>query len=378
MLTRKTDEIPDMDMYVCGFPCTPFSILRRHKSRLLREAAAKPFFKILEVLRERKPALAVLENVIGIAKVKKKVLAMLVKLGCYIIIVVQIDSKALGVAVSRPRYYFILLRVDRAITQKDDDLEALGKGIMAACGKPVEGTVVDLLLPSSLAAESATKVRARKLGSSGSAGREVSSSKWVTKHANFRQKLGLPARTTPLGSDYMGLTTDRERDAWQILLEAHPGQDIIADMSQNVDRSRVVTNGVCPTITPNSIMCLKAAKRRVYPMETLPLHYFPIHRMRIPRTVKPKTLANLGGNTMHLKSVGLAMCMGLAMIKAPTSPTSDDIGALGMLGRTIFLDGARSSSKRAASKRKSSSKLAASKRTRKQPTTKRRNMSNSI
>ena len=30
MLTRKTDDIPDMDLYVCGFPCTPFSSLRRH------------------------------------------------------------------------------------------------------------------------------------------------------------------------------------------------------------------------------------------------------------------------------------------------------------------------------------------------------------
>ena len=62
MLTRKVDDIPDMDLYVCGFPCTPFSSLRRHKTRLLKEAAAKPFLELLKVLQGRKPALAVLET----------------------------------------------------------------------------------------------------------------------------------------------------------------------------------------------------------------------------------------------------------------------------------------------------------------------------
>ena len=53
MLTRKTDDIPDMDLYVCGFPCTPYSSLRRHKTRLLKEVAAKPFIELLKVLEER-------------------------------------------------------------------------------------------------------------------------------------------------------------------------------------------------------------------------------------------------------------------------------------------------------------------------------------
>ena len=73
MLTRKVDDIPDMDLYVCGFPCTPFSSLRRHKTRLLKEAAAKPFLELLKVLQGRKPALAVLENVVGIEAVMQKV-----------------------------------------------------------------------------------------------------------------------------------------------------------------------------------------------------------------------------------------------------------------------------------------------------------------
>ena len=83
MLTRKMDDIPDMDLYVCGFPCTPFSTLRRHKTRLLQEAAARPFLVLLKVLKARKPALAVLENVVGIEAAMQKVCP---RLGSWVVI----------------------------------------------------------------------------------------------------------------------------------------------------------------------------------------------------------------------------------------------------------------------------------------------------
>lgn len=44
MLTRRCKDLPGIDIYVCGFPCTPFSLLRQHSTRLLKEAAARPFF----------------------------------------------------------------------------------------------------------------------------------------------------------------------------------------------------------------------------------------------------------------------------------------------------------------------------------------------
>ena len=72
--------------------------------------------KLLSVLGERKPALAVLENVLGIAKVMTIVCRMLAKLGCYFVIVVKLDSQDLGVPIARPRYYFILVRKNAAIT----------------------------------------------------------------------------------------------------------------------------------------------------------------------------------------------------------------------------------------------------------------------
>ena len=331
LLTRKIEDIPDVDMYVCGFPCTPYSMLRRHRSRLLKEEAAKPLKKLLEVLEVRKPPLAVLENVLGIEKVMRQVCKMFTKLGCYFVIVVKIDCKELGVPVRRPRYYFILVRKDLAITHDVARLASVGKAIMGACKKPVEGTVLDLMF-------SAGQTQGNKM----MGGRDVGTSRrptWPLKHAAFRRKLGVGQPKSFKASDALRLTNERQRDAWQMLADAHPGKNIIADMSQNVDRCSVSTNGVCPTITPNCVMCVMAAGRSVSPMEALALHFFPVHRMKIPTTVTPRSLAKMGGNTMHLKSVGLAMCMGLAMVRMDVgkSGRSSDV-AVGKPGRSSDVD----------------------------------------
>ena len=335
MLKRNIQDIPDVDMYVAGFPCTPFSMLRRHNSRLLQEAAAKPFKKLLEVLAERKPALAVLENVMGIKKVMKQVCQKLVKLGCYIITITKIDSVELGVPVRRPRYYFVLVRKDVAITTDTARLKSLGKAIVGACRRPVEGTIVDLMLPPST-----TPAKGRSTSGGRDVGASGQTSKWPRKHAAFRQKMGVGQPRSYRASDALGLKNERQRDAWQLLADAHPGKNIIADVSQSVERSSVSTNGVCPTVRPNSLMCVMAAGRSLSPMETLAIHFFPLHRMKIPTTVKPSSLAKMGGNTMHLKSVGLAMCMGLAMVSLPRERGAAGAAVnVGKLGRdVVFLD----------------------------------------
>ena len=128
--------------------------------------------------------------------------------------------------------------------------------------------------------------------------------KWVQTHSAFRKKLGVGASTSYAASDALDLANERQRDAWQLLVDAHPGKNITADLSQNVDRARVTATGVCPAITPHSMIYVQAANRRIMPIETLALHFFPIHRMKITTRVKPETLASLGVNTMHLKSVG--------------------------------------------------------------------------
>ena len=162
---------------------------------------------------------------------------------------------------------------------------------------------------------------------------------WKAKHAAFRKKFGLSPPTSCKDSDALGLQNPCQRELWQLLVNAHRGKKIIADVSQNIDRCRVSTNGVCPTVTPHSILCIQAASRQVSPMDTLAMHFFPVHRMKIPTAVKAKTLRSLGGNTMHLKSVGLAMCMGLAMVKPSFGVgMSEDVGRSEGIRNVVFLD----------------------------------------
>jgi site-specific DNA-cytosine methylase len=69
---RDHREVPPHNVNVCGFPCQPFSVLDKSR-RLLRDSRAKAFFAMLNTLRACLPALAILENVLGIRTVLDKV-----------------------------------------------------------------------------------------------------------------------------------------------------------------------------------------------------------------------------------------------------------------------------------------------------------------
>jgi len=149
MLKRKTEDLPAQSIYCCGFPCKPFSLLRQHSTKLLKEKTAKPFFAVLKVVRHSRPLIVVLENVMGIRAVLKQVLGHLKKIDGYFIFVIPIDSADLGEPVSRPRFYFLLVRQDVAVSKDMSVLSALVKGMHgAACSKVVDH-VVDVMLPAS-------------------------------------------------------------------------------------------------------------------------------------------------------------------------------------------------------------------------------------
>jgi DNA (cytosine-5)-methyltransferase 1 len=61
LTTVNVDEIPEMDILTCGFPCQPFSIAGKQNG--FDDPRSNVFWKIIEVLRKHKPRLAVLENV---------------------------------------------------------------------------------------------------------------------------------------------------------------------------------------------------------------------------------------------------------------------------------------------------------------------------
>ena len=70
MLNRDLSTLSgaDLDLYVCGFPCTPFSARRTNTTRLFDEPAAKVFYATIQTLTQLKPRMFVLENVRGILR----------------------------------------------------------------------------------------------------------------------------------------------------------------------------------------------------------------------------------------------------------------------------------------------------------------------
>jgi site-specific DNA-cytosine methylase len=313
MLKRPLADVPSVDVYICGFPCTPYSLLRGSRTGLLKEAAAKPYLATIRFLRHGRPRMAILENVIGLNRVMKKVVADLERLGGYRIFIMLIDSAELGEPVARPRYYFLLLRVDSIIPCNGNDIAAFVGDAVADAKRPVANRVEDLMLPNDHAIVKAS------LSTKRTSSRPVKpGTKWSAKHAQFKDAVGATWSDKAVSSGLTSLLSLRERDVWAGALRmGKPG--LVVDVSQSIDRAHIRSNGQCGTVTPRSKICVESAGRVVIPMEKLMLHLLPIHQMKFP-SISDNSLNVLGGNTMHLKAVGLVLAIGLCLLS--TSSTS--------------------------------------------------------
>ena len=327
MLKRPTSAIPEVDIYVCGFPCTPFSTLRGHSTRLFGEAAAKPYFAMLRVLRDRRPSLAILENVIGINRVMAKVLRDLERLRWYHVLVLLIDPQHFGEPVSRPRYYFVLVRRDACVSHDTVELSSFCRRCMGVLGVPVTAHAKSLMLSNNdpHVQDQLRKIfRAKSLRVARGSG-----TKWQAKHAlarsaqvpTFRNVSNRPSSSARVQGfrsvPTMPLSSARQQEVWQMTSAGRSAADVIVDVTQSIDRVHPRTDGVCPTITPRGIICVGALGRPVLPCEKLLLHGFPLHRMKVPRNISERGLGKLGGNTMHLKSIGSAILLGTSLLRDP-------------------------------------------------------------
>ena len=61
---RDINDVPDIDLYVCGFPCQPFSQAGERKG--LNDKRGNIFFSCLEVIKVKQPKYFILENVKGL------------------------------------------------------------------------------------------------------------------------------------------------------------------------------------------------------------------------------------------------------------------------------------------------------------------------
>lgn len=66
---RNINDVPDIDLYICGFPCQPFSIAGDKKG--LNDVRGTIFWNCIELIKNKKPSYFILENVKGLLHINK-------------------------------------------------------------------------------------------------------------------------------------------------------------------------------------------------------------------------------------------------------------------------------------------------------------------
>lgn len=107
--TITTEQLPDFDLIVGGFPCQAFSVAG--KRRGFDEARGTLFFDIARIAADKRPSHLLLENVRGLlshdgGKTFQTILGVLTELG-YVVEWQLLNSKDFGVPQNRERIYFV-------------------------------------------------------------------------------------------------------------------------------------------------------------------------------------------------------------------------------------------------------------------------------
>lgn len=107
---RNVKDIPDIDIYVSGFPCQPFSKANKFKTKV--DPRLNLFENCLDVIVEKEPKIFILENVKTLVTLNKgsyfnEILSRLENNGKYDVNWQVMNSKDYGIPQSRDRLYII-------------------------------------------------------------------------------------------------------------------------------------------------------------------------------------------------------------------------------------------------------------------------------
>jgi len=110
MKERKLNDIPDIDMYVCGFPCQPFSIAGKRLGE--QDPRGTIFYECVRVIKHKKPMIFVLENVRGLLSIDggrtfQTIQEQLEKLKIYHIYWKVLNTADYGIPQSRKRVFIV-------------------------------------------------------------------------------------------------------------------------------------------------------------------------------------------------------------------------------------------------------------------------------
>jgi len=121
---RDNSKVPDIDLYVCGFPCQSFSIAGRRKG--MREKRGQIFWHCVDMIETKRPSVFILENVKGIltindGKTFEKIIQTLREIDGYNVQYDVLNTKDFGIPQHRERVYIVGSRT------KKFDLQQLKK-----------------------------------------------------------------------------------------------------------------------------------------------------------------------------------------------------------------------------------------------------------
>ena len=135
-----SDEIPDHDLLVGGFPCQSFSVAGKRLG--FSEARGTLFFEIARILKEKQPETVLLENVKGLinhdeGKTLETILRTMNEVG-YTVDYTILNSKFFGVPQNRERV-FIIGKI--GLTKDGDEWETKGTNILSKSKKRMKDKI---------------------------------------------------------------------------------------------------------------------------------------------------------------------------------------------------------------------------------------------
>jgi DNA (cytosine-5)-methyltransferase 1 len=107
---RDINDVPDIDLYVCGFPCQSFSQAGDRKG--FNDERGNVFFSCVDVIRNKKPSYFILENVKGLLSHDKKrtftrIMQELNSLEEYTVSWKVLNTRDYGIPQNRERVYIV-------------------------------------------------------------------------------------------------------------------------------------------------------------------------------------------------------------------------------------------------------------------------------
>lgn len=113
LATVDKERYGDIDLYVSGPPCPPYSTLGKQLGQA--DPRARVFEKVIETIQTLRPTIAIIENVAGFLRPKhvefrEKLLKRLSCDGFYDVAFALLNADCFGTAQNRPRVFIVAIR----------------------------------------------------------------------------------------------------------------------------------------------------------------------------------------------------------------------------------------------------------------------------